>query len=327
MNLLKGRHIKPRDTLEFHKVCGELQKDFTGAMRLMSKMHGHILQADVIIKEGSVVAASLEDLTAGKVVGGDPALEGIRTRLANTRGHLDVYEISENDINQTIMDNQRTLLKNPVRIHELSIKIEPKIERKSPLTKLSEMIKALIPRRRPERVRDKPRTRERIDDSWETRPGSEAGIDYSEHARRDAPTPTRVRPPPTSKTVVRPPGAHTGEGIQIPSVSGLAKSEHLAEIKQRRMQRIARKIITEKGGKKPVKTIKEGTKVETKIDKLYDLVNHEGEVKVNDGLATVLGTPKTQIEEWAMILEEHDLVELDYPAIGEPIIKAVKSNK
>jgi len=46
----------------------------------------------------------------------------------------------------------------------------------------------------------------------------------------------------------------------------------------------------------------------------------EKQLKITDELSKTLGIPKHQIEEWAMILEEHNLLTLKYPTIGEPLI-------
>ena len=49
-------------------------------------------------------------------------------------------------------------------------------------------------------------------------------------------------------------------------------------------------------------------------------------LKIDNKLARKLGVRRSQIEGWAMILEEHDLVELHYPAIGEPEIRKLRGN-
>ena len=50
-------------------------------------------------------------------------------------------------------------------------------------------------------------------------------------------------------------------------------------------------------------------------------------MKINESLASRLKVNKTQIEEWAMILEEHNLLELRYPTIGEPEIVSLHEEK
>ena len=63
-----------------------------------------------------------------------------------------------------------------------------------------------------------------------------------------------------------------------------------------------------------------GGDIETDFDKLVDLVNKAGVVK----LSTVAKLFKINIkraEEWAKILDEHSLLKLHYPAFGKPELK------
>ncbi len=56
---------------------------------------------------------------------------------------------------------------------------------------------------------------------------------------------------------------------------------------------------------------------ETHLDALYEMVEKRGKVKLSV-IAQYFGVDRKKIEEWAAILEEHDLLKLHYPAIGEP---------
>lgn len=68
---------------------------------------------------------------------------------------------------------------------------------------------------------------------------------------------------------------------------------------------------------------KSGTKVkellETDVDKLYELVRDKGILKVNDA-SKKLGIEIENVERWGRILEEHKLIKLHYPPIGEPVL-------
>jgi hypothetical protein len=78
--------------------------------------------------------------------------------------------------------------------------------------------------------------------------------------------------------------------------------------------------------------------LETDVDKLYELARDKGIIKVRDA-AKMLKIEIDQVEEWGRILEEHKLVRLRYPPVGEPvlilkkftadaeIIKAIKDKK
>ncbi len=116
----------------------------------------------------------------------------------------------------------------------------------------------------------------------------------------------------------------------IPSTSTLGESplkkERLEHIRKTRFARLASKIVKVAIGEppKPVKSLGEGTRIETDIDKVYSYIKKRKRVHLNQKLANELGVRREQLEEWAMILEEHNLVELYYPAIGEPEIRIPK---
>lgn len=59
---------------------------------------------------------------------------------------------------------------------------------------------------------------------------------------------------------------------------------------------------------------------ETEFDKIVDLAKEKGSIKVS-ALAKHLGADKKNIEEWATILEEHNLVKIYYPLIGEAEVR------
>lgn len=62
--------------------------------------------------------------------------------------------------------------------------------------------------------------------------------------------------------------------------------------------------------------------ISTKIDEMLKILE-EGQIETSR-LSKRLETPENLVEEWAKILEEHGLVEINYPAIGGPIIKLKK---
>ncbi|MFH1722034.1 MAG: DUF2226 domain-containing protein [Candidatus Altiarchaeota archaeon] len=107
------------------------------------------------------------------------------------------------------------------------------------------------------------------------------------------------------------------------TVKGMSsrKRERMEEIQRKRIVTVIKK--PEEEPKIKVKSFEAGEKVETSIDRLYELVQKYKTLKVDDRLARALRVSKTQIEEWAMILEEHNLLELHYPTIGEPVIKII----
>jgi len=99
------------------------------------------------------------------------------------------------------------------------------------------------------------------------------------------------------------------------------KQALIARIKDRRFGRLTEKLLAKRREKRTEdKEIVEGEVVETSIDKLFNLIDKRNKVKINENLAKELGVSKQRIEEWAVILEEHNLVTINYPPLGEPEI-------
>jgi hypothetical protein len=62
--------------------------------------------------------------------------------------------------------------------------------------------------------------------------------------------------------------------------------------------------------------VAKASKYETDVDKLYKLIEEVGCLTLTE-ISEGFGISKEQAEEWGKILESHDLIELNYPAIGE----------
>jgi hypothetical protein len=58
---------------------------------------------------------------------------------------------------------------------------------------------------------------------------------------------------------------------------------------------------------------------ETDFDALYKLVQQRERIKLG-ALAKYFKVSKKQVEDWATILKEHGLIDIDYPAFGDPRI-------
>jgi hypothetical protein len=61
-------------------------------------------------------------------------------------------------------------------------------------------------------------------------------------------------------------------------------------------------------------------RIETPLDELLELVMKRGTVKISEA-AKAFRVKESQLEEWARLLEEHELIEIHYPTIGKPILK------
>jgi len=70
---------------------------------------------------------------------------------------------------------------------------------------------------------------------------------------------------------------------------------------------------------KAVARIKENA-YETDIDKLYRIIKKFNAIKISE-IVAVFKISKEKAEEWGKILEEHDLLKVHYPTIGEPELR------
>ncbi|RLI92736.1 MAG: hypothetical protein DRO95_01555 [Candidatus Altiarchaeales archaeon] len=296
MDLIRGRHIIPSNTEEFLRICKSLDKAFTGAMRLLGEINGDIYQADLLIKEGKIIAASLDDLNKGTTILKEDALSEIRSKMIGVRGRLDVYEFDEEDMNETIANNTDAILspESIVPLSSLGVRLVP-IEKKESEQKKRDFIfhfgfgKSRSP---------------------ESKYELERKIDLDTLERRESRSISSIVP-----------GLERMSSEEMTEISR-RKMERLEELKRRHM--LAKKKIM---AQREHISIREGEKIQTPIDRFFSLVKKYKRIRIDDNLAKKLGVSKTQIEEWAMILEEHKLVELHYPAIGEPEIRIVEGNE
>jgi len=95
----------------------------------------------------------------------------------------------------------------------------------------------------------------------------------------------------------------------------LKKEKKLGKFQKNREE--IEKIIKTKKGLEPK------AKYETDFDVLLALINKYERLKISD-VAKIFGISIKKAEAWATILEQHDLLEIHYPAIGEPELKIKK---
>jgi hypothetical protein len=63
--------------------------------------------------------------------------------------------------------------------------------------------------------------------------------------------------------------------------------------------------------------------LETEIDRLYDIIKEDGAIHFNDAVKKI-GEPEDKVREWTDILEEHKMIDIDYPVVGDPLLKIKK---
>ena len=308
MKLPRGVHVKPERMESFYDICRQLDSDFTGAMRLKGVKDEKVYTADLLIDMGFVIAASFNFMNSGGELLRDEALDHLRNNLAGSSGKLDIFGFNSDEMRSSIESNAEALMEDDVKVHELGVKIKSSFVKKSGVglfDKISGFVKKPVPKTGRPPVKDLKSSRE------------DAPIDSVMGKTIPACAPSQTDESGENDQVVE------AKPLEESDKSKERKKARLQKIKETRLRKITDRITLEKEAKAPIKKIVEGMKVKTTIDKLYELIIAKDVVRINDELSKEIGVSKTQIEEWAMILEEHNLVELHYPAIGEPEIKKI----
>jgi len=332
MKLPRGKSIKPEKIENFFEICRQLDSEFTGALRLRGIVGRRVYTADLLVDVGTMIAASLQFVDANDMLLRDAALNYIKNNLSGSSGKLDIFEFDSNEMRRSIESNPNALLEQEVKVHDIGVKIKSSIVKKAPGAGLFEKISGFVHKpsmqRKSERVGEMKALREDFRAREERReldfgmqkksqdPAAAASADNTD--QQGIPQEPGSQPKPCGET--EPSAGAQKAGATAPAEDTTRKEERLQKIKESRLKKISDRVILEKEGKN-VKKIVEGMKVKTTIDKLYELVLDCGVVRINDELSKKIGVSKTQVEEWAMVLEEHNLVELHYPAIGEPEIR------
>ena len=294
----KGKPVTVKSREEFLETCRGLTRDFRGSMFLSGDIDGERYFASLLIDRGDIVGSTFE--FRGLITFREQAIDKIKSKLKGSSGILNIFEFDEEDMKLIREENKSALLKNPVPLSSLGMKIKPlmeKWEREREARK-----EGIKPIKIPEIFKVKKKF-----SLIELARGSDKikDIERMELGKMDI-------------------GEIENLLKAMEGRVGDRKLEELRRIKEERERKIAERLAKIKRKEMPRKAIKEGEKVKTPIDRLYSLVKKYKRIKIDDRLAHTLGVNKTQIEEWAVILEEHDLIELHYPTIGEPEIRIVK---
>jgi hypothetical protein len=307
----KGKPVTAKSEEEFLETCKGLIRDFMGTMFLSGDMDGDMYSASLLIDKGSIVGSTFE--FKGLITFKEEAIDCIKSKLKGSSGILHIFEFDEEDMEIVILENKSALLKDPVPLNSLGMRIKFLMEKWVKERKESKLgakpikIPEIFKSERRFNLLELARSPDKIQETGreESREKEESGEDIT---KLDVGQMDRLLK------------AVGGD------VSG-RKLEELRRIKEERQRKIAERLSKVKRVEKPKREIKEGEKVKTTIDRLYSLVKKYKRIKIDDKLAHTLGVDKTQIEEWAVILEEHDLLELHYPTIGEPEIRIVDGGK
>ncbi len=304
---LKGKPVTVKSEEEFLKTCKGLTKDFGGTMFLSGDIDRERYSASLLIDKGGIVGSTFE--FKGLITFREQAIDEIKNKLKGSSGILHIFEFDEEAMELAREENNSALLKNPIPLSSLGMRIrllmekwakerEARKEETKPI-KIPEIFKA----ERRFNLLELARSPEKIQGAKEEDLYEKEGSDEMDIGEVD--------------NLLKAMEGKVGGG----------KLEKLRRIKEERERKIAERLSKVKRREKPRKAIEEGEKVKTTIDRMYSLVKKYKRIKIDDKLAHTLGVDKTQIEEWAVILEEHDLLELHYPTIGEPEIRIAADGK
>lgn len=293
-----GEQVLAETKEEFLDFCKSLSKDFMGVMCLYGRIKGRLYTAGLLLDGGNITAASLEDVDNEKIIFGDEAISQIKEKLSGTTGNLEVYSFSHNGMGRVREENRRALLTRSISFSHLGMMIKP--------------------RGRDEGIKDNTFTHGKKIEELRTDEGFNL-VDFAHGF------------PFTSKTKEEG-GIPLKKEEILGEVGGIEfnlKRKNLTELKRRKQvkdQSLAERIsrIRKKKARRGIGDMK---KVETSIDELHQLVQKYGKLRIDDKLTHRLGVNRSQIENWALLLEEHGLLELHYPAIGEPEIRKVKEKE
>jgi hypothetical protein len=316
-----GEKVSAANKEEFMTLCQDLSKDFQGVVRLYSRSEGKKYSAALLLDYGIIIGATLEESEGGHMSFKEKALENIKSKLGGTAGDLEVYAFTEADIESVKTQNPEVMLEDPVDFSSLKIKIRLNLSSAEEYDKEA----PASSRERSVRVKQfKVGSKFNLTEFARGLPGGIPAIKMQD---------IKIPQPPEENHKRKLPDIDLGK-LKLPegSLSPLsaAKIERLAELKKQRQKEDLElmKRISQITNKKPVEQkVVTSCKVETTIDHLYQIVQKQGKIRIDDELSRYLGVPRPQIESWALILEEHSLVELHYPAIGEPEIRKKEDKK
>ena len=337
---LGGDKILPGNESEFREVVHSLTRDFIGVMRLHGEVDSQWYTAALLIERGLIMAVSFENMDVVEVAYGDDGYNQIKTFFAGSKGNLDIFEMSGDDLDKSLSDNAASLLSSAVKLTDLNIKIKSNIlqvQKKAPVPKKKSMFGSMKGLFSGGSDKVKQERREMMKANAKTSVKKIGGginlVDFARQLKIDPVKAKRYEElRKKNKLTVKggtPVDASKKDRFNLLKM-GQAKATPKKTPEPKKVEgskgRDGEATSTAAGSAKPPEKsqVSGGKKVQTKIDELYELVQSKGHVKINDQLAKHLKVDKTQIEAWAMILEEHNLLELKYPAIGEPEILSIK---
>ena len=288
MKLPVGKPLNLGEAQNFIK-SGKERASFNGLVQMNGKTDEKQYTIELLMSSGEVVGIEL--ILGGGKKSGDEGLDQVKT-LMGSEGELKLVKFSGKEIEKALEENKNAILGKSIKLEEFKLRIKPVIPKQDAEKKSGFVgLKSIFTGRRPQLKRE-------FKGQFKLEK-----IPVKEEVTREKSGEMRVEKEDEAKR----------ESWDV-------KKALISRIKNRRFGRLTEKLLKKRKVKKPVHEPKftEGKVIETTIDKLFNLVDKRDKLKINDSLAKELGVSREKIEEWAVILEEHNLVTINYPTIGEP---------
>jgi hypothetical protein len=320
MKLPPGKPLTIGEADQFVKSRKD-RGQFNGIVRMKGTTEGRGYEVELLMAEGEIAAVEITGLSETPIQG-DRALAEME-RLGGSEGELNIISLWNANLSQIKEENKEAMLQKTVMLEDFRIRIKPSPKPVRPggggiLDTLGSLFSMGTPGRKTEFkgrfMLESQKTQQDISANQPktgmTEPKNEA--DGTDEGRQEP----KTEPSKTEKQAAQE-GQKAGESK--------LKEDLIAKIRNRRFGRITEKLLSKmKPEKAKTETLFEEKMVETTIDKLFNLLDKKDKLKINESLARELGVSKERLEEWAVILEEHNLASIKYPAIGEPEITKKK---
>ncbi|MFH1788217.1 MAG: DUF2226 domain-containing protein, partial [Candidatus Altiarchaeota archaeon] len=254
MELPRGVQLKPERMESFYEICRQLDRDFTGALRLKGLKGERAYNADLLIDTGSVIAASFQFKNSSEEMLRDTALAYIRKSLSGSSGKLNIFDFNSEEMRNSIESNAEALLEEDVKVNELCLKIKSSFVKK-PGVGLFEKISGFV-KKTPKAAEEAP---------------GKSEADANQGARGSCGVEEQLVVSGDEKVRLGAEGAG-GKPVKSTDSSEERKKRNIQSLKEKRLLKIRERISLERQEMQPTKKITEGMKVKTTIDRLYELI-------------------------------------------------------
>ncbi len=115
MRLPDAEAIISKKIKNLYELYSELPKDFHGAVSLIINKEEEKFKGNILIRNGTIVCVTVENLDTKETKYGESALEDIKKMSSVYECNADVYSLDETTMNSLIDSNKLALVKTPIR--------------------------------------------------------------------------------------------------------------------------------------------------------------------------------------------------------------------